>query len=49
VQGYFVSPPLPAEVAEALLERTSASPNHLNKILSDRMQGTASRAAGGAG
>jgi diguanylate cyclase (GGDEF)-like protein/PAS domain S-box-containing protein len=49
VQGYFVSPPLPAEVAEALLERTAASPNHLNKILSDRMQGTASRAAGGAG
>jgi diguanylate cyclase (GGDEF)-like protein/PAS domain S-box-containing protein len=50
VQGYFVSPPLPAEVAEALLERTAASPNHLNKILSDRMQGTAaSRTAGGAG
>ncbi len=43
VQGYFVSPPLPAEVAEALLERTASSPNHLNKILSDRMQGTATR------
>ena len=41
VQGYFIAPPLPAEVAEALLERTAASPNHLNKILADRMQGTA--------
>jgi len=40
VQGYFISPPLPVEVAESLLERTARSPNHLQKILSDRMQGT---------
>jgi diguanylate cyclase (GGDEF)-like protein/PAS domain S-box-containing protein len=42
IQGYFVAPPLPAEVAESLLARTADSPNHLNKILSDRMQGVAS-------
>ena len=38
VQGYFIAPPLPVEVAEKLLERTAKSPNHLEKILSDRMQ-----------
>ncbi len=42
IQGYFVAPPLPAEDAEKLLERTADSPNHLHKILSDRMQGVAS-------
>jgi diguanylate cyclase (GGDEF)-like protein/PAS domain S-box-containing protein len=43
VQGYFIAPPLPKEVAESLLERTAGHPNHLAKILSDRMQGTAPR------
>jgi diguanylate cyclase (GGDEF)-like protein/PAS domain S-box-containing protein len=41
VQGFFVAPPLPAEDAEKLLERTAGSPNHLHKILSDRKQGIA--------
>ena len=41
IQGYFVAPPLPAEDAERLLERTAESPNHLHKILSDRKQGIA--------
>jgi diguanylate cyclase (GGDEF)-like protein/PAS domain S-box-containing protein len=41
VQGFFVAPPLPAEDAEKLLERTADSPNHLHKILSDRKQGIA--------
>ncbi len=41
IQGYFVAPPLPAEDAEKLLERTADSPNHLHKILSDRKQGIA--------
>ncbi len=41
IQGYFVAPPLPAEDAESLLERTAGSPNHLQKILSDRKQGIA--------
>ena len=45
VQGYFVAPPLPAEVAESLLERTADHPNHLAQILADRMQGTPSSAA----
>jgi len=40
VQGFFIAPPLPAEVAESLLERTANSSNHIKKILSDRMQGT---------
>ncbi len=44
VQGYFIAPPLPKEVAESLLERTAGHPNHLAKILADRMQGTAPRA-----
>jgi diguanylate cyclase (GGDEF)-like protein/PAS domain S-box-containing protein len=43
VQGYFIAPPLPKEVAESLLERTSGHPNHLAKILADRMQGSAAR------
>ncbi len=42
IQGFFVAPALPAEVAESVLERTADSPNHLEKILSDRMDGTAS-------
>jgi EAL domain-containing protein (putative c-di-GMP-specific phosphodiesterase class I) len=37
VQGFFVSPPLTAERAEALLERTALSDNHLKKILHDRL------------
>ena len=41
VQGYFIAPPLPREVAESLLERTAEQPNHMAKILSDRMQGFA--------
>jgi len=40
IQGYFVAPPLPKEVAESLLERTAGHPNHLAKILADRMQGS---------
>ncbi len=43
VQGYFIAPPLPREVAESLLERTASHPNHLAKILADRMQGSAAR------
>jgi diguanylate cyclase (GGDEF)-like protein/PAS domain S-box-containing protein len=43
VQGYFIAPPLPREVAESLLERTADHPNHLAKILADRMQGSAAR------
>jgi len=43
VQGYFIAPPLPKEVAESLLERTAGHPNHLAKILADRMQGSAAR------
>jgi diguanylate cyclase (GGDEF)-like protein/PAS domain S-box-containing protein len=43
VQGYFIAPPLPHEVAESLLERTSGHPNHMAKILADRMQGSAAR------
>jgi diguanylate cyclase (GGDEF)-like protein/PAS domain S-box-containing protein len=43
VQGYFIAPPLPREVAESLLERTAGHPNHLAKILADRMQGSAAR------
>ena len=39
IQGFFVAPALPAEVAESVLERTADSPNHLQKILSDRMEG----------
>jgi diguanylate cyclase (GGDEF)-like protein len=46
VQGYFIAPPLPKEVAESLLERTAGHPNHLAKILADRMQGSTPRAAG---
>ena len=42
IQGYFVAPPLPREVAESLLERTAGHPNHLAKILADRMQGSES-------
>lgn len=44
IQGYFVAPPLPKEVAESLLERTAGHPNHLAKILADRMQGSGSAA-----
>ncbi len=44
IQGYFVAPPLPKEVAESLLERTAGHPNHLAKILADRMQGSESPA-----
>ncbi len=40
IQGFFVAPALPAEVAESILERTADSPNHLEKILSDRVDGT---------
>jgi diguanylate cyclase (GGDEF)-like protein/PAS domain S-box-containing protein len=40
VQGYFIAPPLPKDVAESLLERTAGHPNHLAKILADRMQGS---------
>jgi diguanylate cyclase (GGDEF)-like protein len=43
VQGYFIAPPLPKEVAESLLERTAGHPNHLAKILADRMQGSTAR------
>jgi len=43
VQGYFIAPPLPKEVAESLLERTAGHPNHLAKILADRIQGSAVR------
>jgi diguanylate cyclase (GGDEF)-like protein/PAS domain S-box-containing protein len=43
VQGYFIAPPLPKEVAESLLERTAGHPNHLAKILADRMQGSSAR------
>jgi len=39
LQGYFIAPPLPADVAESLLERTDGAPNHLEKILSDRLRG----------
>ncbi len=42
IQGYFVAPPLPKEVAESLLERTAGHPDHLAKILADRMQGSES-------
>jgi EAL domain-containing protein (putative c-di-GMP-specific phosphodiesterase class I) len=41
VQGFYISPPLPTEVAESLLQRTAASTNHLEKILADRKQGSA--------
>ncbi len=44
IQGYFVAPPLPKEVAESLLERTAGHPNHLAKILADRMQGSGAAA-----
>jgi diguanylate cyclase (GGDEF)-like protein len=37
VQGIFISPPVPPEEAEALLESTSSADNHLKKILDDRM------------
>jgi diguanylate cyclase (GGDEF)-like protein len=43
VQGYYIAPPMPKEVAESLLERTAGHPNHLAKILADRMQGSGSR------
>jgi diguanylate cyclase (GGDEF)-like protein/PAS domain S-box-containing protein len=43
VQGYFIAPPLPQEVAESLLERTAGHPNHMAKILADRMQGSSAR------
>ncbi len=46
VQGYFIAPPLPQEVAESLLERTAGHPNHLAKILADRMQGSTARPSG---
>ncbi len=39
VQGFFIAPPLPADVAESLLERTAMSDNHLEKILTDRKLG----------
>jgi len=42
VQGYFVSRPVPAEDAERLLELTADSPNHLKKILAERMHGSPS-------
>jgi diguanylate cyclase (GGDEF)-like protein/PAS domain S-box-containing protein len=41
-QGFFISPPVPAEVAEELLRRTAPTENHLKKILHDRMHSTAS-------
>ena len=41
IQGFFVSPAVPAEDAENLLERTADSPNQLEKILSDRIEGHA--------
>jgi EAL domain-containing protein (putative c-di-GMP-specific phosphodiesterase class I) len=37
VQGIFISPPVPPEEAEALLESTASVDNHLKKILDDRM------------
>ncbi len=40
IQGYFVSPPVSAEDADNILECTAESSNQLEKILSDRMQGS---------
>ncbi len=37
VQGIFISPPVPADEAEALLQKTLSVDNHLKKILDDRM------------
>ncbi|MFV2072328.1 MAG: EAL domain-containing protein [Thermoanaerobaculales bacterium] len=45
VQGYFIAPPAPADAAERLLERTEGASNHLEKILSDRLRGTAMETA----
>ncbi len=41
VQGFFIAPPLPVDVAESLLRRTAKSTNHLDKILADRKRGSA--------
>jgi diguanylate cyclase (GGDEF)-like protein len=38
IQGYYVSPPLPAEGAQALLQLATASSNHLQAILSNRLR-----------
>jgi diguanylate cyclase (GGDEF)-like protein len=38
IQGYYVSPPIPAEGAQKLLEMTSNSPNHLQTILANRLR-----------
>ena len=43
IQGYFIAPPVPAEAAEQLLNRTEGSDNHLEKILGDRLRGTTAR------
>jgi len=40
VQGYFIAPPLPPDVAEGLLDRTNGTSNHLDKILGDRLRGS---------
>ncbi len=40
VQGYFIAPPLPPDVAEGLLDRTDGTSNHLDKILGDRLRGS---------
>jgi len=40
IQGFFISPAVPAEEAESILERTADSSNQLEKILSDRVQGS---------
>jgi diguanylate cyclase (GGDEF)-like protein len=40
VQGYFIAPPLPPDVAEGLLDRTNGTSNHLEKILGDRLRGS---------
>jgi len=37
VQGWFISPPVPADEIAKLLERTASAENHLKKILHDRL------------
>jgi predicted signal transduction protein with EAL and GGDEF domain len=39
-QGIYISPPLPADDADALLARTINEENHLKRILQDRMKTT---------
>jgi EAL domain-containing protein (putative c-di-GMP-specific phosphodiesterase class I) len=40
VQGIYVSPPVPAQKAQELLEKTATADNHLKKILHDRLHST---------